>query len=241
MKQPEIRAALFALLVLLVPTAVIISSCSSDENAELRQTNRALDRAEAELERLEEELAKALDPPDPIIREFGHQSYRDGKMSTVITSVTYFGSEYSGLESSVRIEAEGDFGIQDPVPVLLIRCQADGLRRVLVRNLIQEPQWNDEHQRHEYVAAYLVSPAPETLPIGERSGRWSANQEFKFVDRWEAWPTLEGLIYLQLLEADEVEIVLTGLDGEELALRFVMTGAFETPIQPNLDQCGDYW
>ncbi len=241
MKRPEIRAALVGLLVLLVPTAALISSCSSDENGGLREANQELDRAEAELARLEVELARALDARDPIIREFGHQSYRNGKMSTVITSVTYFGSEYSGLESSIRIEAEGDFGIRDPVPVLVIRCQADGLRRVLVRNLTQEPQWNDEYARHEYFAAYLVSPTPETLPIGERSARWSAYREFKFADRWEAWPTLEGLLYLQLLEADEVEIVLTGLDGEELGLRFVMTGAFETPIQPNLDQCGDYW
>ena len=55
------------------------------------------------------------------------------------------------------------------------------------------------------------------------------------------FPTLEGLLYLQLLDADELEIVIVGANGEELEGHFVITGAFDTPIQPNIEQCGKYW
>lgn len=254
MNRTDVGLMIVAALAIAGIVVGVVFPIDDGTAAELEEARRALEGAQAELAERDTELvevraeladaeaalAASPPPPPPIHREAGHWSYGE-KISADVGSIEYWGTELSGLESTLMIEAEGEFGLLEPVPTLTIICYADGSRRTWIEGITLEPNWNEERERHEYEIAYRVSPTPELLPDGERSGQWWAGQEYDFTDRWQTYPTLEGLLYVQLKGSDELEIALVGLDGERLDLTFVAAGAFETRIQPNLDRCGNYY
>lgn len=266
-KRTEFGLAIVAALIVAGIVAGIMFPRDS-RNAELMEIRQeldgaelALDNAEGEVARLESTLAEvegeladtqaalaktevalaaAPPQPQPILRQAGTWAYGD-KITAEAGPILYWGSTIMALESMLSIEAEGDFSLAEPVPTLVVVCYAEGTRGIWIENIPLEPIWNDERERTEYEIAYRISPTAQALPIGEKDAQWAVSQEFDFVDQWTAFPTLKSLLCFQLKHTEQMELVLTGLDGESLELTFVVTGAFETRIQPNLDRCGNYY
>lgn len=217
-----------------------LESTLAEVEGELADTQATLAETEAALAKTEVALATAPPQPEQIFRQVGTWIYSD-KITAEADSIIYWGSTISALESMLSIEAEGDFSLTEAVPTLVIVCYAEGTRRIWINNIPLEPIWNEERERTEYDIAYRISPTVRALPIGEKGAQWHVNQEFDSVDRWTVFPTLENLLYLQLKHTEQIDLALTGLNGESLELTFVVTGAFDTRIQPNLDQCGNYY
>lgn len=172
-KRTEIGIALFGVLIVAGIVAGIALPRDGGRTEELREVRQALDEAEAQLDVLDTELTKARDelaaaeasvdeaeaalaeapaPPAPIYREVGAWSHNGFHVE--VNSIEYWGTTLNSLESRLEIEAEGDYGLLDPVPTLAIVCFADGTRSIEIDDIPLEPLWSEERDRYEYEIAY---------------------------------------------------------------------------------------
>ena len=260
MKRTEIGLGIVGLLVIAGIVIGIVFLLDDGKDDELRETREALDVAQEEVAELdaalveveaeltevqarlvetEVELAATPPLPAPIYRLHGTWFYSD-QITAESELVEYWGSTITGTESKVSVVAEGEFALTEPVPTLVIFCYENGSRRIYVENVALEPSWNEERERIEYDVSYRIAPTVDGLPTGERGAQWLAGQDFDFVDQWTAYPNLDNLLYLQLKHTEQLEVALTGKHGESVELTFVVSGAFDTRLQPNIERCGDY-
>lgn len=206
---------------------------------EAAAANEALAAAEAA-------LAKAQEAP-AIVRDAGQRAFDDGR---IVTKVRYVGTA-SGLSvtptSEIRVRADGDFGLRDKPLTLLIACERTGGRTVEFENApppVEGDPYPSGYIPFNWIVSYRFVPAPETGDLGAVDVSWqSLGQSYdQTTDEWNELlgPQNALRFFLTLRSAEQLEIVVIGADDETVEATFSMAGVWDTPIQPNLDHCGDY-
>ena len=218
------------------------SQALADAQAEAAAAKAEATEAKEALAAAEEALAEAQAPP-AIVRTPGESAYDGGR---IVTSVSFRYQEVSP-DSKIRIRADGEFGLRDKPLTLVITCYNNRGRGVDFENT--PPPIVGESQPSGYIpriflVSYKFNPTPEAGDIGAVDASWSARQRWDQA-RQEQYFVPYALnqlrLYWTLRHAEQLEIVIVGADDETVEATFTMAGVWDTPIQPNLDHCGDYY
>ncbi len=176
------------------------------------------------------------DEKGPIEREEGQVHYDDGRFFTSVR-VNVDDTGASWLNSTLWVKA--DTYAHEPVGSavwLAIGCRA-GHRIAEVHQVDLEPA---RDAGYFYNADYAVYPASADGVTTVRNLRWdvddsSAPWGIRIVDI-----RLDTRFYLHIRHAENLGIRLVG-NGTTEYLPFSLDGFWDTPVQPNLDHCGDYY
>ena len=218
------------------------SQALADAQAEAAAAKAEATEAKEALAAAEEALAEAQAPP-AIVRTPGESAYDGGRIVTEVS----FGYQQVTPISAIRVRADGDFGLRDKPLTLVISCRFDGSKTIEFENT--PPPTVGESQPSGYtprtfLVSYKFSPTPEAGDIGAVDVSWNAQQvwnqtrgEYYF----RPYAPNQLRLYWTLRQAEQLEIAIVGADDETVEATFTMAGVWDTPIQPNLDHCGDYY
>ncbi len=218
-----------------------------DTQAEATEANESLEETQAELktatESLEEAIAEIAKYTAPIVRTNQSELYENGRVQAVVLAeATFSGSEITLLISHIEVLAEGGTqgGFHQP-PSLVIYCQG-GQRDLGLANLRLSPR-QDKWGNEAYEASFSIEPTAEDGFSGASDESWYTWQGFRFSDTNTYWsgPPASNHMYHRLVQADSITITLIGADDEQVEVTYSLEGVFDTPVQPNIDRCGQYY
>ena len=190
--------------------------------------------AKAALADVEAKLASFETPIHRDTREI----YRDNDRIRAKVSLTnFYGLDLPVHQSTLSVLADGyDTSSESPL-VLRIECMG-GDRRVTINNVATPPRTDGDVYDEYYSVVYQVLPAPQQLPDRVHISHASL---WKDLDETYTVSLLAtSLLYLLAREAETLEVMIEGANGELVSAVFSMDGVWDTPITPNIDRCGDY-
>ena len=220
------------------PLTVETEAASPDSSleAELTTVRAELSAAEAELEAAKQALEDANAPPK-IAREEGEATYADGRITTSIAPFEPYGVTGASIETELFIRPEQQQTGSNLVLGLGISCSAaHGVIEVGLRGFTSE-------YSSDPTVEYRVSPKPAdsrevTTEQWTLQRDWSSND----ANSSKAISQFSTRVYHWLRNAETLDVTIFGPDFEEdIELSFDLDGVFETPVQPNLDYCGQYY
>ena len=206
---------------------------------ELDTTKEALAEANFAAEEAEAALAQFT---APVVRTPWVESYDDGRFETSVTSII----EQGGSEILLNTEITGypePNDEHDHAIRLSISCETDGRRLV---SFFGVPASVGSDRQGSTLADVTVefefSPEPDDWTRRSGSATWYAQDNFWDDDgTLRVWVQADSKFYLRMRGADTLTLAFTGVPGEPLTVVFNLEGVFDTPIQPNIDRCGDYY
>ena len=172
----------------------------------------------------------------PVLREEGFVDYDNGRIGTSVR--TYQDDTgASWLSSTLWIRAEEYRNEADDSAIwLAITCRA-GERVADLYYVRLEPARTGIYF---YTAAYAVDPPAADGFVVARDLRWDTRELYRDKDTFTVDIRLDTRFFLHIRQATELAIQLIG-NGASENLTFSLDGAWDTPLQPNLDRCGDYY
>ncbi len=181
-----------------------------------------------------------------IVRKIGQDYYDSGRIATNIKRWSY-GNEGAYLESSVSIRADGEHALGVTPLELRIECNGStgGLEIGIVGNKNEQLPPRIEDGSGSYFVSYQYQFPADTGNRGLttiKDARWMLIQwrDQESTEKVELRTMVTLIFYENLKEAESLEITVTGAGNKTKTSTFSLDGAFETPIQPNLDRCGQY-
>lgn len=170
----------------------------------------------------------------PIVRETGTAEYDNGRITTSVETRVPYGAIERTLHSSVTVKADGRSALG-----LRFECGADGIRFVEVINL---PRLSTEARHDELTVEFQFTPPPSDWTRRSGLETWAANPDWgSNQGYWITYSYSRAMIYSRLRDADSFEVEIDVGSSEPLRATFSLNGVFDTPIQPNIDRCGDYY
>ena len=200
----------------------------------MRTPQAELKTATESLEEANTELAKYT---APIVRETGEEEYDSGRIKTSVSSYEPFGVTDETIETSITVEPtiQRDSDGLD----IELRLICSGAAGVLDVSLIG---FTSDYSR-DPVIEYSLSPKPEDSR-SVVTETWALQQDWnRDGDSWmHATSQYSSRLYHWLRQAETLEITIYGTDFKrDIELTFDLDGVFETPVQPNIDRCGQYY
>ncbi len=205
----------------------------AEAEAEAATAQEALGKAEARLAELEA----------PIYRDEGISRYDGDRITAEVEKINYSRTETKPLHSVLRVRQDGQIALGTTPLMLQISC-FDSSINTQILNIAFPPTVTEYEQgeQEEYEISYRFTPAPEQGPAGENEVRRSGGEIWDMPGLHSVHPTVaDGYWYTSLRQAESVEVLIEGADGEQVSATFSMDGVWDTPITPNLDRCGTYY
>ena len=198
---------------------------------------------EADPEAVDETPVVLVEAPEeePIVREAGLKWYQNGRIKTQLWYQTLAGDGEQALNSRIVIRADGEFDLTETPVELEVTCwNHTGATRILFIHL-PAPATDTDGGTY-YTVSYRFTPAATSDGFpGAQKQRWSHLKRRVSGEQIELANTvLHTNFYLRLRATDLLEIAVSGAN-ETVEATFSMQGVFETPIQPNIDRCGEYY
>ena len=209
---------------------------AAEAKAALETAQQALTESEASLAESVAALAEATAPP-MIVRELGTMNYDDGRITTTIETENWHGIA-TVLSTRIALQADGEYGLSD-VPVVMELVCREGHRTVEFYNLPVDPT-EDEWGNLVHSVSYRITPTPEGEPAVVRGYRFDARDNWRG-DRYIVDPLENNKFYLNIRQADSLEISFTGKNDRVSEVSFSLDGLFDTAAQDNIDHCSDYY
>ena len=215
---------------------------------ELAATQQAIADAQKLVTELEDTQAEATATP-MIVREGGRKAYDEGR---IVTQVEFESTQYGPVSTPttmIRVRADGEFGLRDRPLTLSITCQNTGAMDIEFTNgpspIVGEPQ-ESGYVPTFWLVSYRFVPTPESGDIGATDARWEpfTSSYDRTTSEWYTPLTMPHhtlTFFWTLYNAEQLEIVIVGEDKETMKATFTLDGVFDTPVQPNIDRCGDYY
>ena len=178
-----------------------------------------------------------IETTEEVNRTPGRDSFRNGEVTTIIEVDIPYGSSETALNSYVSVKSNSAQGEEGDGIVLVVGCHG-GLGTGIVWFVSDLPPLVNGDYPTQF--SYLPNPAgvPEvTLEtwVGD-TNHW----DHLFDGEYYAYPLSGVRIYHLLKDAEEFTVTLQG-SQETIDVTFSLDGVFDTPIQPNLDYCGQYY
>ena len=174
----------------------------------------------------------------PIVRDIGEQSYDDGLLTTQVQSTIAWGSFEDILLSTLTVQTD-TIEKHDHEILMSVTCSPSGFRHVEFAGL---PAGIDrDSSQYQYDVEYEFAPEPRDWSRRSGFGTWSAQRDWRSDHSFRRSLGTSAQLYLWLREANGLRIEFTGASAEPIIATFDLEGVSETPIQPNIDQCGDYY
>ena len=231
------------------PLTIETAGHESDDklDEELRSAKEELARTQAELKTatksLEEASTELAKHTAPIVRELGENSYDNGRIITDVSATDRRSSGVLQLDTVLRV-VEDNGRLDDELPLeLVVECIGGGVRYWLrplpMQGISQEVGFD------EYELTYsLDGVSTEHSDIASGSSRWygfDASYYFGSATN-PVWMTELPLpAGIALHSATTFEVTVTGADDESITATFSLDGVWDTPVQPNIDRCGEYY
>ena len=217
-----------------------LEDTQAEANESHEETQAELKAATESLEEANTELAKYT---APILREPGTSEYDQSRITTRVAVTEYDQSGVEVIDTTVKVFEGGDHKFGDRPTELLISC-TNGSLRLFLGPLPLVPG-KDRWDNDVYTFAYAL-----TGDLGDHSNIATGSQtRFSYDARiFSAFDGQTGRVIdlpshvaVALRSADSLEVTLTGTDDESYTTTFTLQGLFDTPAQPNIDRCGQYY
>lgn len=173
--------------------------------------------------------------PAEIVREVGEETYAGGRIGTSVISHSPFGARGSTIISTVSIRPDQSHNDQRVNLELALRCRGgSGWLDIQLVGFSSDMAGDVDIQ-------YSLEPTPDdgrAISIEQ----WPLQRNWDISDRVEfaARAQFTTRLYHWLKQANTFSMIVFR-EGEDLELTFNLEGVWETPVQPNLDQCGHYY
>ena len=215
--------------------------------AEATEANKSLEETQAELKTttksLEEANTELAKYTAPILREPGTSKYDQSRITTRVAVTEYEQSGVEVIDTTVKVFEDGDHKFGDRPTELLISC-TNGSLEFFLGPLPLVPG-KDRRDNDVYTFAYAL-----TGDLGDHSNIATGSQtrfsyDARFFSAFDGQTghviDLPSHVAVALRSADSLEVTLTGADDESYTTTFTLQGVFHTPVQPNIDRCGQYY
>ncbi len=211
-------------------------AAKQDAKAAEQDAQVARQEAEAAKAVLTEAKTKLAGYEAPIYREFD-DIYRDNAR---IKARVYLNTDYlTGLpfyESTLAVHADNILTSSRNALTLEIRCNG-GDRHFRLTGVTIPSRTDDDVYDESYSVIYRALPTPDQIP--DRVSISAA--QAVTLDRTNViYLYATPFMYSLTREAESLEVLIEGANGESVSTTFSMDGVWDTPITPNLDRCGDY-
>ena len=219
-------------------------SSGEDSTATSEELEEARTEAAAAKEALAEANAALARYTAPIERTIGTNRYGEGR---IVTSVSTSEDSYSVVEelgTTIRLYEDGDHRFGNQPLELVISCRFGTLRYLLGPLTIPsaEDEWGNEVLDLTYTLAGDVGTHESIRSSTIRIFTYDADIFPEFGARQGITFYVPSYLPPAIRLAESLEVTISGdAEGGSVTATFSLDGVWDTPVQPNIDRCGEYY
>ena len=219
-------------------------SSGEDSTATSEELEEARAEAAAAKEALAEANAALARYTAPILRDIGTNRYDEGRIVTSVSTTELNKSGIEELATTIRVYEDGDHQFGDQPLELVISCRLGSLRHWLGPLTIPsaKDEWGSEVLDITYSLAGDVGTHESIRTGTERKYTYDAEVFPEFGGRQGIIVDVPSYLPPAIRLAESLEVTISGdAEGGSVTATFSLDGVWDTPVQPNIDRCGEYY